>query len=79
MIMATATERKPLTEKQQAIFDWVCDFIGSHGYSPTFRQISTAFGCATTNTFNQCTLIRKKGWLTWDEGSNRTLRVTGGE
>jgi SOS-response transcriptional repressor LexA len=77
--MATAIERKPLTEKQQAVFDWISDFIAQHGYSPTFRQIASAFGCATTNAFSQCTLIRKKGWITWDEKVNRTLRVTGGE
>lgn len=77
--MATVIERKPLTEKQQAVFDWICDFIGGHGYSPTFRQIASAFGYSLNNAVNHCNLIRKKGWLTWDEKVNRTIRITGGE
>lgn len=77
--MSTTTTEAPLTARQREILAWVDAYIVQHGFSPTLRELVTAFGFKSTNGA-VCHLIplRKKGRLTWIDGSPRTLRVTKG-
>lgn len=72
----TITAPTPLTARQREILAWVDDYIGRHGFSPTIRELAKAFGFRGTNGA-ACHLkpLRKKGRLTWVDGSPRTLRV----
>ena len=74
--MTTQTAPAPLTARQREIVAWVTAYIGQHGFSPTIRELVTAFGFAGPNGA-ACHLrpLRKKGVLTWIEGKPRTLRV----
>ncbi len=81
--MDTATKEPPppasLTERQQAIYDWVVTYCETHGYSPTFRELCKAFGIKSPNgAFCHLKALRRKGWLCWGERSPRTLRPIGG-
>jgi len=75
----TTTTEAPLTARQREILAWVDAYIVQHGFSPTLRELVTAFGFKSTNGA-VCHLIplRKKKRLTWIDGSPRTLRVTKG-
>lgn len=78
--MTTATERQPLTARQQDVLDWISGYIDVKGYSPTVREIANHYGWKTPNSV-MCHLnpMRKKGYITWQDGCSRTLRVIGGD
>jgi repressor LexA len=78
--MTEATERQPLTARQTDVLTWISGFIDTHGYSPTVREIQHAYGWKTPAA-TMCHLIpmRKKGYVEWQDGCSRTLRVIGGD
>jgi repressor LexA len=80
MEAGTTTERQPLTPRQQDIRDWIAGYIDVHGYSPTVKEIANHYGWRTPNSA-KCHLnpMRKKGYITWQDGCSRTLRVIGGD
>lgn len=46
------------------------------GYPPTIRELVDAMGYATPNAVAQhLRLLRRKGWVIWETGKSRTLRV----
>ena len=65
-----------LTPRQREILAWVDAYIASHGFSPTCRELATAFGFKGPNGA-ACHLrpLRRKGVITWIDGKPRTLRV----
>ena len=73
--MTTATERRPLTARQQQIYEFVWMFRETRGYCCTVREVCEHFGFHSPNGA-LCHLqpLRKKGWLTWEDGQSRTLR-----
>ena len=75
-----AVERQPLTARQQDVLNWISGFIDTRGYSPTVREIQHAYGWKTPAA-TTCHLVpmRKKGYVTWQDGCSRTLRVIGGD
>lgn len=78
--MTTATERQPLTPRQQDVLMWISGYIDTHDYPPTVRDICNHYGWTTPNSA-MCHLrpMRKKGYVTWVDGCSRTLRVIGGD
>lgn len=77
--MTEATERQPLTARQQEVLAWIDGYIDTHGFSPTIRQIGHAFSWTTNGVMCHLRPMKKKGWITWIEGEARTLRVIGGD
>lgn len=75
----TTTAPAPLTARQREILSWIDAYITQHGFSPTCRELAKAFGFKGPNGA-ACHLgpLRKKGFVTWIDGSPRTLRVTKG-
>jgi repressor LexA len=78
--MTTLTERQPLTERQQEVFDFIRQYRASHGYCCTVREVAQAVGSPNV-TGAMCHLwpLKRKGWITWEEGQSRTIRPTGGD
>ena len=78
--MTTTTERLPLTARKRDLLTWISGYIDTHGYSPTVREIQHAYGWTTTNSV-MCHLnpLRKHGYVTWQDGCSRTIRVIGGD
>lgn len=74
--MTTTIERQPLTPRQTEILNWLSTYIADHGYSPTVRELCLAFRFDSVNGA-MCHLrpLRKKGWVHWNDGQARTLRV----
>jgi repressor LexA len=66
---------QPLTDAQAKVYRWIVAYIEERGYSPTVREICRAFKFASPNGAN-CHLLplRKKGWISWQERSPRTIR-----
>jgi repressor LexA len=77
----TTTKEKPATTRQREVYRWICKYIAKQGYAPTRREIMAGFGWNTPNAA-MCHLVplRKKGWITWTDGSARTIRpLKGGD
>ena len=74
--MTTTLAPGQLTDRQRAILVWINEYIAAHGFSPTIRELVRAFGFKSTNGA-VCHLqpLRTKGYVTWLDGSPRTLRV----
>lgn len=77
--MTTTVELKPLTPRQREILVWLAEYISDHGYSPTVRELCQAFNFGSPNGA-ACHLqpLRLKGWIDWQAGHARTLRIAQG-
>lgn len=65
------------TKKQQAVLDFIADFIAKHGYSPSYREISAgcSFNSVATTAKHVNSLIAR-GHLQKRPGSARSLEIT---
>lgn len=53
-----------LTRRQREIYDYVCAFIGEHGYSPSLEEIGAHFGLSSVATVHKhVNQLVEKGWL----------------
>lgn len=66
-----------LTQRQQQVYDYIKDYIDSHGSSPTLREISAHIGTAGTVTaMSHLEALEKKGFIQRREGSSRGISLT---
>ena len=42
-----------LTRRQRQIYDFVCEFVREHGYSPSLEEIGEAFGLSSVATVHK--------------------------
>ena len=77
--MTTTTALQPLTARQREILVWLAGYIRDHGYSPTVRDVCQAFNFAAINgAMSHLKPLRRKGWIDWQDGQARTLRIAEG-
>ena len=55
--------RKPLTKKQDRIFEFVRKHLQDVGYPPTVREIGTAFKISEKGAHDHLNAIEKKGYI----------------
>jgi repressor LexA len=69
---------KPLTAKQQKIFDYIRNHIEGQGYPPTIRDICRAFGIKSPNGV-MCHLraLQEKGRIERNEKLSRGITIAG--
>jgi len=67
-VASDTSEKKPLTETQQRIFDFIRAYIQDNGYPPAIRDIGDAFDIKSPNGV-MCHLraLQKKGYIHRDE------------
>lgn len=57
----------------------ILGFITRHtldeGYPPTFEEIGNAIGYCKSGAWHRCDRLRKRNILTWNKGSDRTIRL----
>lgn len=67
---------RKITGKQQIILDFISHFVIENGYPPAYREIGKAMNISSSSTIqNHLNALRKKGYVTWEEGCPRTLRI----
>ncbi len=72
------SQRLPITDRQRQIFDYISDVTTQQGYPTTVRDIADRFKFASPNgAVCHLKALRKKGWITWEPGKARTVRVAG--
>ncbi|MBI4947938.1 transcriptional repressor LexA [Candidatus Berkelbacteria bacterium] len=67
-----------LTPKQKQILEYIQKFINKHDYAPSYREIAEHFGFSSVATVAEhIDNLKLKGYLSSDESSYRSLKVTG--
>jgi repressor LexA len=67
-----------LSSRQQEIWDFLVEYLESHGYPPTFREIGEAFGLASPSTVHaHLANLERAGLLRRDPTKPRALELTG--
>ena len=64
-----------LTPKQQAIYDFIREFIDENQAPPTLREIGRRFSLSVGTVQDQVEAIRRKGFLNRDWARARSLRL----
>jgi repressor LexA len=67
--------RKPLTKKQEKIFQFICEQIEKIGYPPTVREIGGAFEISEKGAHDHLTAIEKKGYIRRAAGKPRAIKI----
>src|SRR5262245_3548908 len=64
-----------LTERQQAILDFINDYVKDNGFPPSVREIGRHFGIYPATVQDHITDIERKGYLRKKRFQSRTLSV----
>jgi repressor LexA len=69
-----------LTARQRQIWDFLVDYVDTHGYPPTVREIGEAVGLASPSTVHaHLANLERAGLLRRDPTKPRALELTGRE
>ncbi len=66
---------KNLTERQQAVLDFIAQFIEGHAYPPTIREIADHFSISVKGAYDHVKALEKKGKLRLGENRSRALEI----
>jgi repressor LexA len=65
-----------LTKKQQAVYDFIVDYINTNSYPPSMREICDALNISSTNGVNDhINKLCAKGYLEKQPNMSRSLRI----
>src|SRR3954463_16456495 len=67
-----------ITKRQRQMYDFIAQFVESHGYSPSFEEIGEGMGLSSLATVHKhITNLEKKGLLRRDYNRSRSIDVLG--
>lgn len=65
-----------MTKTEKETYDAIKNFIQTHGYSPTIRELCQITGKKSTSTISARLLnLQMKGYITTEEGKSRTIKI----
>lgn len=68
---------KGLTKRQREIVDFISDFIHSHRYSPSYREIMSHFGFSCVGSVSRHIFaLKRKGILSNEKSCSRSLLLS---
>lgn len=71
-------DESPLTARQAAFLRYVMTYFVKHAHMPSYRDIADHFGIKSVNAVAGClAILIEKGYLEYDPGAARTLRLVG--
>jgi repressor LexA len=63
-----------ITRRQREVYDFIADFVQSHGYSPSFEEIGNGLGLSSLATVHKhITNLADKGMLKRDYNRSRSI------
>lgn len=66
-----------LTKAQQELYDWLVQYIEQFQHSPSIRQMMQAMRLKSPAPIqSRLEHLRKKGYISWEAGQARTIRIT---
>jgi len=67
---------EPLTQAQQELYDWLVTYIRENRHSPSIRQMMREMKLKSPAPVqSRLDHLRKKGYIDWNEGQARTIRI----
>lgn len=73
---AAPQSMKPLSEKQQAILEYICHSVESRGYPPSMREIGDAVGLSSLSSVtHQLSRLELGGYIRRDPNRPRALEI----
>ncbi|MCL2764684.1 MAG: transcriptional repressor LexA [Treponema sp.] len=67
---------KELTDRQKQVLSFIADYIKSHSYPPTVREIADHYSISVKGAHDHITALRKKGHLKLADKRPRTMGLT---
>lgn len=68
--------RYDLNDRQNSIYDYICDYLKEHGFPPTVREIAGMAGLASASSAHHyLKQLEEKGYIRRVEGSPRAIEV----
>lgn len=64
-----------LTERQQAVLDWIAEYLATNTFAPTLREVASAMGCGVNGVAGHLAALKAKGRLTWTPRQARSIRI----
>ncbi|MFT4553422.1 MAG: repressor LexA [Chlamydiales bacterium] len=65
-----------LTQRQREIFEFLQNFISTHDYSPSYREIMTHFSFSSSATVHKhISILKRKGFISVEKNSSRSISV----
>src|SRR5436309_1044525 len=65
-----------LTERQQAILDFINEYVQENGFPPSVREIGSNFGVYPATVQDHISALQRKGYLQKKPFQSRTLSVS---
>lgn len=66
---------KTMTARQQAVLDFIADYLEAHAYPPTIREIADGFEISVKGAYDHVKALEKKGKLRLGENRSRALEL----
>lgn len=66
---------KKVTDRQEEILAFIRQFILTHKFPPTFREISDHFGISVRGAYDHIKALEKKGYLRCDKNRSRAIEI----
>jgi repressor LexA len=67
---------KDLTERQKEVLSFISDYIKSHSYPPTIREIADHYSISVKGAHDHITALKRKGHLKLIDKRPRTIELT---
>ena len=74
---ATAPSTESLHKTSKQIYEFLLNYVETHGYAPTVRAVAGAVGCSVSTAQRHMDLLESQGFITRDPGKPRAMTVAG--
>jgi SOS-response transcriptional repressor LexA len=65
-----------LTKRQSEVLMTIVQYMEKHPYPPTIKEIGEVLNISSTSTvFGHLEKLRQAGYITWEFGKPRTLKI----
>ncbi len=68
---------RPVTERQQAILQYLENHISEHSYPPTMREIGEHFGISSKGAHDHILALKRKGCIKTIDNRSRVIELVG--
>jgi repressor LexA len=66
---------KELTQKQRKVLSFIAEYINTHAYPPTIREIAEFFAISVKGAHDHVTALKKKGCIKQGDKKSRTMEI----
>jgi repressor LexA len=66
---------KEPTQRQREVLTFITEYIRSHSYPPTIREVAEYFSISVKGAYDHVSALKKKGRLKLDDKRSRTIEV----